>query len=325
MLMPQFKTRTYLFVFIAVALFSPVFLFSKFVIPPLTAFSYMFMRSAFGTAFLSVVLLSRKLFGSFVSLLKKCWKDVLIFSLAFHLLPLILVFLSTPITTPTDQVIINNMNLAFVVVINKVAFRAKTSRHLALAVVINFAGALLVLWPLDFSQNPNLLGDVIMIAAVLIGSFFHIWNKKLATKADPAVLNFTINIFPMIVSLPLMFLVGDAATILDLSGLGWFFIAFIGIGISGMAYFCMNQGYQDPAMTPEHMSLFTTLIPVFGLALSIAAGFDKGMVNYIGAGLVIFSIVLSNAMKTRKKETELAPAGGAVVEVEKKIGNDAIT
>jgi drug/metabolite transporter (DMT)-like permease len=288
----------------AVALFSPVFLFSKFVIPPLNAFSYMFVRSAFGTAFLSVVLFSRKLFGSFLSLLKQCWKDVLIFSLVFHLLPLILVFVSTPITSPTDQVIINNMNLAFVVIINRFFFRVKAPRYMALAVAINFAGALLVLWPLDFSQNPNLIGDIIMIAAVFVGSFFPIWNTKLATKADPAVLNFTINFFPALVLLPIVFLGGNAKSILDLSSLGWFYIAFIGIGISGIAYFCLNQGYLDPAMTPEHMSLFTTLIPVFGLALSIMAGFGTGWLNYVGAGLVIFSIVFSNVMKPRDKEAQ---------------------
>ena len=79
----------------------------------------------------------------------------------------------------------------------------------------------------------------------------------------------------------------------------------LGIGISGIAYFCLNQGYQDPAMTPEHMSLFSTLIPVFGLFLSIMAGFDKGWVNYIGAGLIILSILFSNISKAPKKDVSL--------------------
>ncbi len=302
--MPRFRTRTYLFVFTAVAFLSTVFLVSKFLIPPLNAFSYLFLRSAFGTAFLSVLLISRKLFGSFLSLLKQCWKDVLIFCLAFHLVPLILVFVSTPITTPTDQVIINNMNLAFVVIINRLLFRVKASRYMAIAVAINFAGALLVLWPLDFSRNPNLLGDIIMIAGVLVGSFFPIWNKKLATRADPAVLNYTITFFPMLVLLPIVFLGGSAQTILDLPGLGWLSIAFIGVGVSGIAYSCLNLGYQDPAMTSEHMSMLLTLIPVFGLALSIMAGFGTGWVNYVGAGLVIFSIVFSSVAKPREREKQ---------------------
>ncbi|MBN2149804.1 MAG: DMT family transporter [Candidatus Lokiarchaeota archaeon] len=319
--MPRFKPTTYLFVFVAIGLFSPVFLFSKYVLPPLTPFSYMFLRSAFGTAFLTVVLLSRKLFGSFVSLLKDCWRDVLLFSLAFHLLPLVLVFFSTPITTPTDQVIINNMNLAFVLIINKFAFRAKMMRRMIIAVGINFAGALLVLWPLDFSQNPNLLGDVIMILAVIIGSFFYIWNKKLAFRADPAVLNFSVNFFPTIVSLPLMFFIGGAGNILELSGAGWFFITFIGIGISGIAYCCLNEGYRDPAMSPEHMSMFTTLIPVVGLGLSIAAGFGTGWVNYLGAGLVIFSIVIANFTSSREKGVDAVPTGGAIVVEEIKKGD----
>ncbi len=307
--MPRFRVRTYLFVFLAVALFSPVFLISKFLIPPLNAFTYMFLRSAFGSAFICVVLLSRKLFGSFFTLLKQSWKDVLIFSIICHLIPLILVFVSTPITTPTDQVIINNMNLTFVVIINRFLFRVKTSRYLAIAVAINFAGALLVLWPLDFSQNPNLFGNIIMIAGVFVGSFFPIWNKKLATRADPAVVNFTITFIPTLVLLPVVFFGDNAKTINDLSNLGWLYIAFIGIGISGIAYFCLNQGYLDPAMTPEHMSMFQTLIPVFGIALSVIAGFGTGWVNYVGAGLVIFSIVFSNLTKSPKSVVPLIVDG----------------
>jgi drug/metabolite transporter (DMT)-like permease len=121
-------------------------------------------------------------------------------------------------------------------------------------------------------------------------------------EQDPVVLNLTINLFPAIVALPIMFLVGDATTILLLDGLGWFFIMFIGIGISGIAYYCLNKGYQDPAMTPEHMSMFTTLVPVFGLVISILAGFAMGWVNLIGAALVIISIVFSNKVPTRASQ-----------------------
>jgi drug/metabolite transporter (DMT)-like permease len=260
----------------------------------------MFLRSAFGTLFLTPMLGSRNLFPSFRQLVKENWKDVLIFSLAFHLFPLIVVFISTPMTNPTDQVIINNMSLAFVVIINLVFFRIKPTRYLVMAVIINFAGAMLVIYPLDFSQNPKLIGDLVMMAAVFIGSFFGIWNKKLASKTDPLVLAYCINIFPAIVTTPLMFLTGDAMTIGQLDVVGWFYIIFIGVGISGIAYFCMNIGYREPGMTPEIMNTFSTLIPVFGMVISIFLfNYMIGLVNIAGAILIIASIIIADRAPTR--------------------------
>nr|MDO8112667.1 DMT family transporter [Candidatus Sigynarchaeota archaeon] len=289
-----------MFIFVAILLFSTVFVFSKQIIPPLTSISYMFLRSIFGTLFLTVILASRKLFPSFRQLVKECWKDVLIFSLVFHLLPLILVFVSTPMTLPTDQVIINNLSLSFVVIINLIFFRIKPTKYLVVAVAVNFAGAVLVLWPLDFSQNPNLVGDIIMIIAVFIGSFFSIWNKKLSAKADPLVLGYSINVFPAAVSFPLMLATGQASTMGALSPLGWCYIIFIGIGISGIAYFCLNLGYCEPGITPELMSTWTTLIPVFGMVISIFLyGYVIGPVNILGSIMVIVSIVIANKAPTR--------------------------
>ncbi len=216
------------------------------------------------------------------------------FSITFHLVPLIFVFIATPLTNPTNQIIINNMNLAFVVLINLFLFKVKPSRNMVLAVVLNFAGALLVLWPLDFTQNPNLAGDITMIVAVVIGAFFPIYNKKLAGTVHPLVLGFSVNAFPALAMMPVLFIPAQLQAIASLDAIGWVYICFIGVGISGIAYVLGNMAYKDPACTPEVYSTWCTLIPVFGMVISLFLyGYTIGVVNLIGAAIVIASIYLA--------------------------------
>lgn len=312
--MARLRARTYAYMLSAFFLFSTVFVFSSQVLPPLSSFTYLLLRSTFGAVVLLVVVVARGLHKTLVPLFTRAWRDVVLFTIAFHALPLIVVFIATPLTNPTNQVIINNMNLTFVVGINAALFREKPARVMILAVLVNFTGALLVLFPLDFSGNPNLLGDLIMIGGVFIGAFFPIWNDKLVKRGDPLVLAFMLNALPALVLVPVLLVPGQPATIAALDLAGWGYIAWIGAGISGFAYLCGNLAYKDPAITPELYSTYGTLIPVLGMLVSIFLfGYVIGPVNLLGAVLVIASILLAQRKGARRVEEErIAGPGDAL-------------
>lgn len=319
---PRLQKKTYAFVSIPILLFSTIFIFSKLIIPPLSPFTYMWLRSGFGTLSVLCILAATRSFHVLKSW-KTCWRDVLLFSLAFHLFPLIIVFLSTPLTSATNQVIINNTSLAFVMILNLVIFRVMPSRMLVIAVAINFCGILLVMWPLDFSQNPSLIGDIIMAAGVMAGAFFPIFNKRLTGKVHPIALAFSINLFPFLALLPVLLVPGQFDTIITLGTVdfGWFSIAFIGIGVSGVAYLSGNKAYQDKAMTAELYNAFITFVPVLGVLWGYLLGEVIDPVNYAGAALVIVSIIIANKAPASRNITRRdgdAPAREHVQETEMK-------
>ncbi|MFX0101034.1 MAG: DMT family transporter [Candidatus Hodarchaeota archaeon] len=302
-IIPRLKSQTYIFIGFSILLFGTVFIFSKQVIPPLNSVSYMFLRSALGSVFLFFVL-------GFKKNLKDCWqfiknniKSTILFALVLHLFPLILIFIATPITTATNQVIINNLNLTFVVIINLVFYGKKPSRRLGLVVIINFVGILLVLSPLNFTSNPTLLGDLITVFAIFLGAFYPGYNKRMAEKTDPLILGFCLNIFPAVALLPFTFMFNQVITYALLEPVGWFYMIWIGIGISSMGYVLVNAAYSDKNLTPEMFSLFLTLIPIVGLVFSLLIYKETiGWLNLLGALIIIFSIYWGNREKKKPQD-----------------------
>ena len=298
--------KTYVYMLTSTFLFSTVFIFSQQIIPPLSTYSYLFLRSLLGAIFLIIYIFIAKLYSSLKQALKDHWKDLLVISILFHMVPLLIVFFATGFTSAANQIIINNMNLSFVVLINLFVYKKKPTSMLIVAVILNFVGVLLVLFPLDFKENSTLLGDIIMIIGVFVGAFFPAWNKRVANKTDPIVLGFFLNFFPAIFLLPFMFFVGQAESIFQLDMIGWFYILWIGIGISAIGYCVGNAAYKDKALTPEIYATVTTLMPVIGLILSLVVfGEQITWINFIGAIIVISSIYIATRVRgIQKKENE---------------------
>ncbi|MHA1792566.1 MAG: DMT family transporter [Promethearchaeota archaeon] len=300
----KLRKQTYLLIFLSIIIFGTVFPFSKQLIPPLNSFTYLFLRNLFGTVFLLLVItLNKNLKKSFLEI-KSELKDLLIISAAFHLVPLIFIFIATPLTSSTNQVIINNLNLTFVVAINLFFFKIKPTKKLLAAVGLNFVGLLLVIWPLDFSKNGTLAGDLITILAVFIGAFFPAWNKKLANKVSPISVSLILNLFSTVTLLPLMGLFGLGEAIEMMFPIHWFYIIWVGIGISGIGYWAVAAAYtSDERLTPEIYSTFSTLIPVVGMLLSLMVfGERVSLLNFIGDLIVIVSIYIASRSERNKKD-----------------------
>lgn len=258
----------------------------------------MFLRSLLGSLALLLILAFNKKLKECLHFIKNNIKKVITFSLVLHLLPLVLIFMGTSVTTATNQVIINNMNLAFVVIINFLVYRKKPTRKLLLVVVINFVGILLVLSPLVFTSNPTLLGDLITMLAIFIGAFYPGYIKGIAEKTSSLILGFCMNFFPAIALLPFVFFCNQWHPYTSLEPVGWFYIIWIGVGISGIGYVLVNVAYSDENMTPELISLLYTLIPIVGLFFSLLVFRESiGWLNFIGAIIIILSIYWGNREK----------------------------
>ncbi|MBD3186671.1 EamA family transporter [Candidatus Bathyarchaeota archaeon] len=302
--MPRLKPLSMLYIFIAVLLFGTLFIFSDQVIypnGPLRSVGYLFLRFLLASVALGCFLIAKGDGPDIITDFKENWKHLIPFTAVLHLVPLVIVFVATSYTSGANQTIINNMNLSFVVFNKLIFYKVKPAKTMLLAVTINFLGVLLVLFPLSFDENSNLVGDLIMVFAVFLGSFFPMFNRKFAYYHKPMVLSFFMNFIPMLVLIPFMFAFNQGQAIAMLTGKQLFFMTWIGVGVSGIAYGLGNAAYKtDENLTGEVYSTFTTLIPVIGLLLSYFLFDDPiGFVNLGGAILVTISLLL--AVQSRKQ------------------------
>lgn len=301
--MPRLKPLSMLYILIAVLLFGTLFIFSDQVIypkGPLRSVGYLFLRFLLASVALGSFLIAKGNGLDLVRDFKENWKHLIPFTAVLHLVPLIIVFVATSYTSGANQTIINNMNLSFVIFNKLVFYKVKPAKTMLLAVTINFLGVLLVLFPLSFDKNSNLVGDLIMVFAVFLGSFFPMFNRKYALYHKPMVLSFFMNFIPMLVLIPFVFIFDQGQAILMLTGKQLFYMTWIGVGVSGIAYGFGNAAYRtDKNLTGEIYSTFTTFIPIIGLLLSYFLFNDPiGLVNLGGAILVTISLLL--AVKSRK-------------------------
>ncbi|MHA1681601.1 MAG: DMT family transporter [Promethearchaeota archaeon] len=317
----KLKPITYIYLLTTVFLFGTLFVFSRKIIEPvgpLNSLNYLFMRFLLASIFMFVYVLARGKGKEITSNFKKNPRKIFLFTAGMHMPPLILVFIATPLTSADNQTIINNMNLSFVVMVNFLFFRNKPGRNLILAVLVNFLGGLLVMSPLSLNKNEKLAGDIIMLFAVFLSGFYPYFNKIMAHENDPMVLSFFMNFIPMLVLLPFMFIFNLWPAYEELDSLGWFFMLWIGIGVSGLAYGFGNAAYtSDKRLTPETYSIFSTLISIIGLITNFLV-FHKimGPLNLIGAGLVIFSILISAITGKNNKKQPVEDSSNGVVDGE---------
>jgi drug/metabolite transporter (DMT)-like permease len=297
---PSLRVRrsSYFFLFLMILIFSPIFIFSKQIIPPLNSVTYLFWRYFIATLFYLVLLSITHTFQRVWALFRQYPKDIFVLGIVLQTIPLLLIFAATPFTTASNQIIINNFTLAAVIIFNRLIRKKSPGKLLITAALLNFAGILLIMWPLNFAQNPTLVGDLLMLLGVILGSLFVIKMKYVAEKIPSLDISFFLSILTSS-SLFLVMIIFFPASLnplaLNLSPIQWFYLLFLGIIVSGFGYWIVAQIYSDPNLSPSTISLFSSLIPIGGFILSITIfGESLYFINAVGAILVLLSVFLGS-------------------------------
>ena len=293
--MAGLKSATIVYLTLMIALFGTIFIFTKLLMPPLTVFTYFFIRSGIGTLVLVLILAVKKQWAEFFTFFKHNYKDLLLLALIYYELSLLFSFAGTPYTTPTNQTIINNFNLVLVVLLVWGTSKKRPHSILILAVCLNFLGVLLMIYPFSFSSNATLRGDILMIIGILVGCPMPILNKRLAKDTSPVFIAFNLNALSFIALLPFIFIFDtpiQQATLL--TPLQWFAMLWIGIGIAGFAYILNSAAYSDPGMTPEIMGVVLTCTSIIGIIVGVVFFKDTlNPINWIGAVLILVTLYLA--------------------------------
>jgi drug/metabolite transporter (DMT)-like permease len=217
----------------------------------------------------------------------------------------ILMFHGTPYTTSTNQSLLNSFCAVIVVFINLVVYKKKPSNNIAFSVIITTIGVIMVLLPLNLTENDTIIGDLFTLASMIITAFYSIQNEKLMKrKPNSLFIVMATNLFTIIVLFPLIFIDNQIYVIISLSIEQWMVIIWLGISISGFGYWINTELYSGKDITAEHVMIFASLIMIFGVILGMVIYNDylNGW-NVFGV-LIIIIAVYASQIKERKIKNE---------------------
>ena len=145
-------------------------------------------------------------------------------------------------------------------------------------------------------------GALSALFSVLMGVFFTLANGKLIQRYDPTVI--TIYEFASGFALVTLFLVFDGrftAEFFDVSGQDWMLLLLLSSICTAYAFTAAVSVMRK--LTPYTVMLTTNLEPVYGILLAyFILGESERMSTsfYIGAALILLTVVLNGYLKTKK-------------------------
>lgn len=143
----------------------------------------------------------------------------------------------------------------------------------------------------------SLLGNALVLGAVLSEALFAIFSRRLSLTVHPWSMAFSVNAVGLLLFAPLAI---PQALAFNWSGLGteiWYWVVFYSVTASVLSFLLWYRGVSE---VPANIAgLFTGLMPVSAAIVGIAVlGEHISSGHAIGMGLVIVSILLGANRKT---------------------------
>ncbi|MFD2615971.1 DMT family transporter [Terrilactibacillus laevilacticus] len=236
----------------------------------------------------------------------KQWKSLLILSILGIMGYNLLLYEALRFTTSMNAALVNSMNPALIVLFSVLFLSERISLTNGVGLFISLIGVLLVLtngqlWNLFFIHYN--LGDLIMIAVILLWTFYTIYGKRMhhippITSTAITALMAVIILFPFILSQGYDFHLSKQA----ISG-----IIYIGLFPSVGSFIFWNASVRH--IGASKAGIYLNLITVFTAIISILLGKGITLAQIIGGLLVFLGVYLSNQkVKPKAEESHQAIA-----------------
>jgi drug/metabolite transporter (DMT)-like permease len=193
-----------------------------------------------------------------------------------------------------NAALVNSMNPALIVLFSALLLKEKISSIHALGLIISLFGVLLVLTKghlLDIFQLTYNKGDLLMILAILVWTFYSIIGKKL--KNIPIISATAVSVFlGLILIAP--FAIGSGMN-LDLSSKAITGLLYIGIFPSVGSFIFWNISLRH--INAGQAGIYLNLIAVFTAILSLILGHAITIIQTLGGLLVFLGVYLTSKKK----------------------------
>ena len=197
-------------------------------------------------------------------------------------------------TGPSSAGIITSTTPACMGIIAWIFLRDKPSRKTGIGIILSVLGLLVINAVQDggvVSGSHPLLGNLLVLGAVVFESLFLLIRKTVPEPLSPLAVSTIISIFGLLWFLPVGTYEATTTDLTAISVTGWMTIIYYGAFVTVLAYLFWFAGITKvPASTA---GVFTAVMPVSALVLSVVVlGEPVGWPQFVGCGCVLGGIIL---------------------------------
>lgn len=285
------------------------FPFGKMVLPPLSPYSFVSIRTGFGSIVLLLYLGIKKQIRVWFQSLKDNFWILFFYSLIPFTLSYILQFYAITFTTSTNQSILAQTSIIWVILINFLVFKEKPNINFIIAVATALFGVILLITQKGFTiSTVTIKGDLLSILAFVSWASYSAFSKPISKKLNPIYSTTTILIFSSIFLVSFAFVSGLPEQLGYLTGIQWGIMIYLGVICTGFAYVIHLIAVSGDDVKTEYVVYTGFIMPIVSTIYSVL--FLGDILTWrilIGGFLVIISVVIIQIPGKRKQNTESSP------------------
>ena len=211
------------------------------------------------------------------------------------------------LTTSSESSIFIALVPLMVVIENWLIFKQKSSRKVAGAILLSFAGVMVcVVFGPDFSVGSKMLGYLVLIGAVVSGGAYTVCAKRYMAEFSPMEVTYGLTIAGALVFNVLSLLEGNGFRGYQMLFTDWetgAALLYLGVGCSCVAYMIFNYSISRLKVAVA-ATIQTNAITVVGVLAGIVLGGEPwGWYTIVGMTMTITGIVISS--QDEKKSPQL--------------------
>ncbi|QJB56385.1 DMT family transporter [Pseudodesulfovibrio sp. zrk46] len=255
-----------------------------------------FLSSAIRFALALVVLLPliKVHEGGLPAISRRSWVMLALQSLCGSFLFTVFLLYGLTFTAPSSAGIVTATTPACMGVIAWLFLNERPSNRASLGIILSVAGVIVINLVQDSGgvtgSNP-LLGNLLVLGAVIFESLFLLMRKTVPEPLSPLAVSTIISLFGLLWFLPVGLYELTTTDLAAVSTTGWLTVVYYGLGITVLAYLFWFAGITKvPASTA---GVFTAVMPVSALILSaLILGEPIGWAQLTGCACVLGGIVM---------------------------------
>jgi drug/metabolite transporter (DMT)-like permease len=295
----------YALAFIAFFIWGMTFPFAKMVIPPLSSYSFVFLRSLMGFVFLFFLLILKKEITSWWQSLKARFWPIFLFSLGPFVISYVIQFYAIQFTTAINQSIIAQTIVVWVVIINFLVFKQKPKLKFVVGIIVGIFGVVLIITKPNFAiSEENLKGDLLSVVAFISWASYTAFSKPMVQKTKPIYLTTSVLMFGALILAGIATFTGLFQQTSQLDTVQWIVILYLGFVCTGVTYLFHLIGLSGSDVKSEYVAYFALIMPIVSTTFSVLF-LDEILSWRIGLGGVF--VLLSVIIIQFKKKTEKSP------------------
>jgi drug/metabolite transporter (DMT)-like permease len=206
-------------------------------------------------------------------------------------------------TTAIEAGVITSTLPAIIGIISFVFLKERLTPKKTIGIILAVIGVLLMNVISGGSSSINsLLGNSLIIGAVLTEALFITLGKSVSSKVSPLMISTMMSIFGLILFLPFALYEAKNFTFSTVDIMDWLNILYFGVVITVIAFLLMYQGLSK--VSASSAGILTSILPLSTVILSFLVLKEKILLSHIvGMAFVLVAIFVLSKEST-KEETD---------------------